>query len=134
MTHGDIPRHISKPQPLDRGELPGQVVMVMQGGGAPGVYQAGAYEALHDAGIEPDWVIGTSIGAINGVHHRRQSGRAAGRTAPGVLDASSQPMDRTLESAGAAGLGRARLLLSQSHAGPRRRRQCRDRTRGPVLR
>ena len=67
MTHSDIPRHISKPQPLDRGELPGQVVMVMQGGGAPGVYQAGAYEALHDAGIEPDWVIGTSIGAINGV-------------------------------------------------------------------
>jgi NTE family protein len=67
MTLGDIPRHISKPQPLDHGEIPGQVVMVMQGGGAPGVYQAGAYEALHDAGIEPDWVIGTSIGAINGV-------------------------------------------------------------------
>jgi NTE family protein len=66
MTLGDIPRHISKPQPFDRGEIPGQVVLVMQGGGAPGVYQAGAYEALHDAGIEPDWVIGTSIGAING--------------------------------------------------------------------
>jgi NTE family protein len=38
----------------------------MQGGGAPGAYQAGVYEALHEAGIEPDWVIGTSIGAING--------------------------------------------------------------------
>src|SRR3712207_8718766 len=25
----------------------------------------GAYQALHEAGIEPDWVIGTSIGAIN---------------------------------------------------------------------
>src|SRR6185295_778645 len=24
------------------------------------------YHALHDAGVEPDWVIGTSIGAING--------------------------------------------------------------------
>jgi NTE family protein len=24
------------------------------------------YEALHEAGIEPDWIIGTSIGAING--------------------------------------------------------------------
>lgn len=47
--------------------LPGQVVLVMQGGGAPGCYQAGAYQALHEAGIEPDWVIGTSIGAINGV-------------------------------------------------------------------
>jgi hypothetical protein len=28
-------------------------------------YQAGVYQALHEAGIEPDWVIGTSIGAIN---------------------------------------------------------------------
>ena len=47
-------------------KVPGQVVLVLQGGGAPGVYQAGAYHALHEAGIEPDWVIGTSIGAING--------------------------------------------------------------------
>ena len=45
--------------------LPGQVVLVLQGGGALGSYQAGVYEALHEAGIEPDWIIGTSIGAIN---------------------------------------------------------------------
>ena len=44
---------------------PGQVVLVFQGGGALGAYQAGVYQALHEAGIEPDWVIGTSIGAIN---------------------------------------------------------------------
>ena len=43
----------------------GQVVLVLQGGGALGAYQAGVYQALHRAGIEPDWVIGTSIGAIN---------------------------------------------------------------------
>ena len=49
---------------FDRGEL-GQVVLVLQGGGALGAYQAGAYQALCEAGIEPDWVIGTSIGAIN---------------------------------------------------------------------
>lgn len=42
-----------------------QVVLVLQGGGALGAYQAGVYEGLHEAGIEPDWVIGTSIGAIN---------------------------------------------------------------------
>ena len=42
-----------------------QVVLVLQGGGALGAYQAGVYEAMHEAGIEPDWVIGTSIGAIN---------------------------------------------------------------------
>ena len=45
--------------------LPGQVVLVLQGGGALGAYQVGVYQALHDAGIEPAWVIGTSIGAIN---------------------------------------------------------------------
>src|SRR6201982_2667600 len=45
--------------------LPGQVVLVLQGGGALGAYQVGVYEALHEAGLEPDWVIGTSIGAIN---------------------------------------------------------------------
>jgi len=42
-----------------------QVVLVFQGGGALGAYQAGVYQALHESGIEPDWVIGTSIGAIN---------------------------------------------------------------------
>ena len=43
----------------------GQVVLVLQGGGALGAYQVGVYQALHENGIEPDWVIGTSIGAIN---------------------------------------------------------------------
>ena len=43
-----------------------QVVLVLQGGGALGAYQAGVYEALTEGGIEPDWVVGTSIGAING--------------------------------------------------------------------
>src|SRR5258706_1203349 len=49
-----------------RPALPGQVVLVLQGGGALGAYQVGVYQALHEAGIEPDWVIGTSVGAING--------------------------------------------------------------------
>jgi NTE family protein len=42
-----------------------QTVLVLQGGGALGAYQAGVYHALHEAGIEPDWIVGTSIGAIN---------------------------------------------------------------------
>lgn len=42
-----------------------QLVLVLQGGGALGAYQVGVYEALHEAGIEPHWIIGTSIGAIN---------------------------------------------------------------------
>jgi NTE family protein len=39
-----------------------QIVLVFQGGGALGAYQAGVYQALHEEGIEPDWIIGTSIG------------------------------------------------------------------------
>ena len=41
------------------------VALVLQGGGALGAYQAGVYEALHAAGLEPDWMAGVSIGAIN---------------------------------------------------------------------
>lgn len=51
--------------PQSRHNLPGQVVLVLQGGGALGTYQVGVYQALHEAGVEPQWVIGTSIGAIN---------------------------------------------------------------------
>lgn len=43
----------------------GQMVLVLQGGGALGAYQVGVFQALHEAGVEPDWIIGTSIGAIN---------------------------------------------------------------------
>jgi NTE family protein len=39
--------------------------LVLQGGGALGAYQAGVYQALHEAGLEPNWVVGVSIGAIN---------------------------------------------------------------------
>jgi NTE family protein len=48
-----------------RSNTNGQVVLVLQGGGALGAYQVGVYEALHEAGAEPDWIVGTSIGAIN---------------------------------------------------------------------
>jgi NTE family protein len=43
----------------------GQQVLVLQGGGALGAYQVGVYQALDQAGVELDWVVGTSIGAIN---------------------------------------------------------------------
>jgi NTE family protein len=41
-------------------------VLVLQGGGALGAYQAGVYEGMTERGIAPDWVTGVSIGAING--------------------------------------------------------------------
>src|SRR5437016_3021604 len=57
-------RNASNVKPLGKTDA-GQIVLVLQGGGALGSYQAGVYQALHEAGIEPDWIIGTSIGAIN---------------------------------------------------------------------
>jgi NTE family protein len=61
----DMMQHTTPAPPVfDKSEL-GQIVLVLQGGGALGAYQAGVYQALDEAGIEPDWVIGTSIGAIN---------------------------------------------------------------------
>src|SRR6478609_1071525 len=42
-----------------------QRVLVLQGGGALGSYQAGAYQALCGQGFEPEWVAGISIGAVN---------------------------------------------------------------------
>jgi NTE family protein len=52
------PGHIEVP-PYD------VIALVLQGGGALGAYQAGVYEGLHEAGIEPTWLAGISIGALN---------------------------------------------------------------------
>jgi NTE family protein len=41
------------------------VALLLQGGGALGAYQAGVYEALAEKGIEPSWIAGISIGAVN---------------------------------------------------------------------
>lgn len=48
-----------------RPERCGRVALVLQGGGALGAYQAGVYQAMQEAGLEPDWVSGVSIGAVN---------------------------------------------------------------------
>ncbi|MEO8169523.1 MAG: patatin-like phospholipase family protein [Oxalobacteraceae bacterium] len=42
-----------------------RIVLVLQGGGALGAYQAGVFHALDEHDLMPDWVVGTSIGAIN---------------------------------------------------------------------
>lgn len=44
----------------------GKMALVLEGGGAKGSYQAGAYRALKEAGFHFDYVVGTSIGSING--------------------------------------------------------------------
>lgn len=54
------------PQPTpDTIPATAQRVLVLQGGGALGSYQAGAYQALCHHDFEPEWVAGISIGAIN---------------------------------------------------------------------
>jgi NTE family protein len=42
-----------------------QTVLLLQGGGALGSYQAGVYQALAEANLHPGWVAGISIGAVN---------------------------------------------------------------------
>ncbi|HTV32629.1 MAG TPA: patatin-like phospholipase family protein [Methylocella sp.] len=42
-----------------------KVALVLQGGGALGAYQVGVYQALSEAGCEPNWISGVSIGAVN---------------------------------------------------------------------
>ncbi|HTQ71850.1 MAG TPA: patatin-like phospholipase family protein [Acidocella sp.] len=51
--------------PIERPRGCDMIGLVLQGGGALGAYQAGVYQALHEAGLEPDWVAGVSIGAVN---------------------------------------------------------------------
>jgi NTE family protein len=58
MTDDTHPDHSTTPAQARR-------VLVLQGGGALGSYQAGAFQALCGAGFEPEWVAGISIGAIN---------------------------------------------------------------------
>src|SRR3954467_15758775 len=42
-----------------------QRVLVLQGGGALGSYQAGAYQALCHCNFKPEWGAAISIGAVN---------------------------------------------------------------------
>ena len=44
----------------------GQIAFVLGGGGALGACEVGMLRALTDAGIRPDIVLGTSVGAVNG--------------------------------------------------------------------
>ena len=103
--------------------LPGQIVLVPQGGGALGAFQAGVYQALHEAGIEPDWVIGTSIGAINAsliagnqpqdrLAACRNSGNALNRIRPGIFVGHFRASTRNYAS------GRRSRTASPASSGP----------------
>jgi NTE family protein len=59
------PAHASAERPRTTATPFESIALLLQGGGALGAYQAGVYEALAEHGIEPTWVAGISIGAIN---------------------------------------------------------------------
>ncbi|HEX3861523.1 MAG TPA: DUF3734 domain-containing protein [Stellaceae bacterium] len=42
-----------------------RIALVLSGGSALGAYQAGAYAALENCGVRPNWIAGTAIGAVN---------------------------------------------------------------------
>lgn len=86
------------PAPLP---LPGTVALVLQGGGALGSFQAGAYAALSRYDIRIDWVAGISIGAINAAliagnpkGRRRAALKAFWDRMSGGLPALMPPPDR----------------------------------------
>ena len=58
-------RRSNKSFKLDRRPPFDCIALLLQGGGALGAYQAGVYQGLAEAKLQPDWVAGISIGAIN---------------------------------------------------------------------
>ncbi|HYZ40364.1 MAG TPA: DUF3734 domain-containing protein [Stellaceae bacterium] len=42
-----------------------RIALVLSGGAALGAYQAGAYTALENRGVRPNWIAGSAIGAVN---------------------------------------------------------------------
>ena len=57
---------MKQPQPQPAApSRPEKIALVLQGGGALGSYQGGVYAGLSEAGYQPDWIAGISIGAIN---------------------------------------------------------------------
>ena len=118
-------------------------MLVLQGGGALGAYQAGVYEGMQEAGVAPNWITGVSIGAINAaliagnrpenrITRLREFGE---RVSSGVPVAVPAPFDflrlafnRWSASASAAfGVPEFLLRVSRQPCSIRRARQARSR-------
>ena len=103
---------------------------MLQGGGALGAYQAGVYQALHEAGLEPDWIIGTSIGAINA---SLIAGNDAGEPAAAIARSSGSGCEQGIRS---GVLRSGRVSTTSSRTGRRWSTEFRvfsPRTVGPCL-
>src|SRR5258705_7470173 len=81
---------------------------VLGGGGLLGAHEVGMLRALAEAGVRPDLVVGTSIGALNGVLVAADPAGAAGRLAPMGQGEELHPAFSEKLFGPAARLGRAR--------------------------
>ena len=90
---------------------------------ALGAYQAGAYAALENCGVRPNWIAGTAIGAINADDHRRQPAARAHLPAAPVLARAEPPRRGAGERGGtgapaAPAAGRRGCRLADVAPGP----------------
>jgi predicted acylesterase/phospholipase RssA len=69
------------------------VILVLQGGGALGAYQAGVIEGMTEANYLPDWITGVSMGAINGalIAGNRQGGASSACVPSGTACLRASP-------------------------------------------
>ncbi len=94
-----------------------RIALVLSGGGALGAYQAGAYAALENGGVRPNWIAGTAIGAVNAaiiagnLPHERSL----------RLRQFWQELSRRTAIRAEAGLGRRVRRLFERGASPRQR-------------
>lgn len=65
---GDVSARVQQPESWGQlADLPRPLAFVLSGGAASGATQVGMLAALRDAHVVPDLIVGTSVGAINGV-------------------------------------------------------------------
>ena len=96
----------------------GGTAFVLTGGGSLGAVQVGMMAALHEQGIDPDLLVGTSVGAVNAAYVAGPgtTGAPAGRARrPVVGDAPSRRVRRRPGSWLRAAVGGSASLFS---AGP----------------
>jgi NTE family protein len=86
----------------------GDVAFVLGGGGILGAHEVGMLRALAESGIEPDLVLGTSVGAINGAFF------AAEPTADGVQHLSKLWRESNLADVNAGAVLRRITTLARS--------------------
>ncbi len=93
--------------------LPRPLAFVLSGGAASGATQVGMLRALHEAGVVPDLIVGTSVGAINGV-------MVAGPVEEGLarLESVWQQIDRDTILGGSSIACLPRLVRTRRHLFP----------------